>query len=71
MAACVGSEQHEIGLRMLADLFEMDGWDTYYLGANVPDWSLVQAIVSYKADVVAISATMAYPSISIHACGRN
>ncbi|WP_225999197.1 B12-binding domain-containing protein [Paenibacillus sp. BJ-4] len=25
VAACVGSEQHEIGLRMLADLFEMDG----------------------------------------------
>ncbi|MEK5508946.1 cobalamin-dependent protein [Paenibacillus sp. FSL P4-0113] len=60
VAACVGSEQHEIGLRMLADIFEMDGWDTYYLGANVPNRSLLQAIVSYKADVVAISATMAY-----------
>ncbi|AZH29014.1 cobalamin-dependent protein [Paenibacillus sp. M-152] len=60
VAACVGSEQHEIGLRMLADIFEMDGWDTYYLGANVPDRSLLQAIVSYNADVVAISATMAY-----------
>lgn len=45
---------------MLADIFEMDGWDTYYLGANVPNRSLLQAIVSYKADVVAISATMAY-----------
>ncbi|MFK4349324.1 MULTISPECIES: cobalamin-dependent protein [unclassified Paenibacillus] len=60
VAACVSSEQHEIGLRMLADLFEMEGWDTYYLGANVPNRSLLQEIVNYKADVVAISATMAY-----------
>ncbi|WP_422658665.1 cobalamin B12-binding domain-containing protein [Paenibacillus sp. EC2-1] len=60
IAACVGSEMHEIGLRMVADTFEMEGWDTYYLGANVPDQSIVQAIVEYKADLIAISATMTY-----------
>ncbi|WP_440120087.1 hypothetical protein [Paenibacillus sp. QZ-Y1] len=36
VAACVGSEQHEIGLRMLTDVFEMEGWDTYYLGQMFP-----------------------------------
>lgn len=60
VAACVGSEMHEIGLRMVADTFEMEGWDTYYLGANVPDQSLIQAIVEHKADLIAISATMTY-----------
>lgn len=60
VAACVGEEQHEIGIRMLADFFEMEGWDTYYLGANVPDHSLLQSIVQYQADVIAISATMTF-----------
>lgn len=60
VAACVGDEMHEIGLRMVADTFEMEGWDTYYLGANVPDGSIIQAIVDHKADLIAISATMTY-----------
>ncbi|MGC8603152.1 MAG: cobalamin B12-binding domain-containing protein, partial [Desulfomonilaceae bacterium] len=34
VAACVGGELHEIGVRMVADFFEMEGWDTYYMGAN-------------------------------------
>lgn len=60
VASCVGSEQHEIGLRMLTDVFEMEGWDTYYLGANVPNESIVEAIKHHKCDVVAISVTMTY-----------
>jgi methanogenic corrinoid protein MtbC1 len=36
VAACVGGDLHEIGVRMVADFFEMDGWDTYYVGANMP-----------------------------------
>ncbi|MBB6019269.1 methanogenic corrinoid protein MtbC1 [Paenibacillus sp. JGP012] len=60
VAACVGSEQHEIGLRMLTDVFEMEGWDTHYLGANVPNASIVEAIGRHKSDVVAISVTMTY-----------
>ncbi|MGQ8871683.1 cobalamin B12-binding domain-containing protein [Paenibacillus sp. TSA_86.1] len=60
VAACVGSEQHEVGLRMLTDVFEMEGWDTYYLGANVPNGSIVEAIKHHESDVVAISVTMTY-----------
>ncbi|MDO7905917.1 cobalamin-dependent protein [Paenibacillus sp. JX-17] len=60
VAACVGKEQHEIGLRMLTDIFELEGWDTYYLGANVPDSSLVTTVAQHQPDVVAISATMTF-----------
>jgi methanogenic corrinoid protein MtbC1 len=60
VAACVGSEQHEVGLRMLTDVFEMEGWDTYYLGANVPNGSIVEAIKQHKSDVIAISVTMTF-----------
>ncbi|WP_458126316.1 cobalamin B12-binding domain-containing protein [Paenibacillus sp. Z3-2] len=60
VATCVGSEQHEIGLRMLTDVFEMEGWNAYYLGANVPNGSVVEAIERHQGDVVAISVTMTY-----------
>ena len=60
IAANVGGELHEIGLRMVADFFEMDGWDTYYLGANTPAKSILQAIEENKADLVGLS--IAIPS---------
>ncbi|WP_256711278.1 B12-binding domain-containing protein [Paenibacillus sp. FSL H7-0331] len=60
VAACVGEELHEIGLRMVCDFFEMDGWDTYYLGANVPKRSVIDSIVDRQADIMAISATMSF-----------
>ena len=60
VAATVGGDLHEIGIRMIADFFEMEGWDTYYLGANTPASSIVQAIFENKADLVAISVAMPY-----------
>jgi methanogenic corrinoid protein MtbC1 len=58
IATCVGGELHEIGARMVADFFEMDGWDTYFLGANTPTEGVLRAIAERKAEVLAISATM-------------
>ncbi|PLT48301.1 hypothetical protein B8V81_0433 [Paenibacillus pasadenensis] len=60
VSACVGGELHEIGLRMVTDIFELNGWDTYYVGANVPARSLIELLKDYKADVLAISCTMTY-----------
>ncbi len=58
VAACVGGELHELGVRMIADFFEMEGWDTFYLGANTPTPSIVQTILERQADLLAVSATM-------------
>lgn len=58
VASCVADELHEIGLRMVADLFELDGWDTHYLGANVPIPGVVQTVLDRRADVLAVSATI-------------
>ncbi len=60
VAACVGGELHEIGIRMVADFFEMDGWDTYYIGANTPAESIAAAAEEQEADVLALSATMIF-----------
>lgn len=59
VAACVDDERHQMGLRMLCDLLELDGWDTSYLGASVPVESLVSMVEKRRPDVVALSATIA------------
>lgn len=60
IATCVAGELHEIGVRMVADFFEMEGWNTFYLGASTPHSSVATTIVERSADVLAISATIAY-----------
>jgi MerR family transcriptional regulator, light-induced transcriptional regulator len=60
VATSVAGELHEIGVRMVADFFEMDGWDTLFLGANTPLRSIVQAVIEHNADVLGISATMSF-----------
>ncbi len=60
IAACVGPELHELGVRMVTDFFEMDGWDTWYLGAGVSDDQLIYAIKEKRPNLVALSATMSY-----------
>lgn len=60
LAACVGDELHEMGIRMLADFFEMEGWDTYYIGANTPADSIIQNLKDNRIDVLALSVTMTF-----------
>lgn len=60
IATCPSGELHEIGIRMLADIFELSGWDTYYLGANTPESGIISTIEKEEPDLVAISAAMTY-----------
>ena len=60
VAVCVSGELHELGARMVADFFEMDGWDSYYIGANIPMSGVLEAVVDRRADVLAISATITH-----------
>jgi methanogenic corrinoid protein MtbC1 len=58
MAACVSGELHELGIRLTADLLEMEGWNTQYFGANTPSISLVDAIIKTRPELVGISCTI-------------
>lgn len=61
MIACaISGDLHELGIRMVSDMFELDGWDTYYLGANMPDTNIITSIKEQKADVLALSVTMPF-----------
>lgn len=63
ITTCVGSELHEMGIRMVSDFLEMDGWNTYYLGANAPLPAISASIIDNQADLLALSVTLS-PHIS-------
>ncbi|MDW7668827.1 MAG: cobalamin-dependent protein [Bacillota bacterium] len=58
VALCVGNELHEMGIRMLCDLFELKGWDTIYLGAAVPKESIMSTLEEYNPQLLLLSVTM-------------
>jgi len=60
VATCVSGDLHEIGVRMVADFFEMAGWNTFYLGANTPHADVIATLIERQADVLAVSATISY-----------
>ncbi len=60
VATCVSGELHEIGVRMVSDFFELEGWDTFYLGANTPAAAILQTLKERNAGLIVISATMTF-----------
>ncbi len=58
LAAGVAGNQMDVGLHMLGDLFEIDGWQVVQLGADVPADDLAQAVELYQVDVVGLSVAM-------------
>jgi methanogenic corrinoid protein MtbC1 len=60
VVACIGGELHELGARMVADIFELEGWDSYFVGANTPQEALIATVQERHADMIALSVTMTY-----------
>lgn len=58
LLACAASERHEFGLRMVADLLALDGWDDRFLGGDVPAEDLVHHAKSFTPKVLALSVTL-------------
>jgi methanogenic corrinoid protein MtbC1 len=58
VVAAAEGNLHQIGVRMVADFLEMDGWRAVYLGASVPAEDLALAVVDFQADVLAIAACL-------------
>lgn len=53
--SCVDKEYHEIGARMVANIFEFNGWETEFLGASVPAKDIIKFIKLKNPDVVGLS----------------
>ncbi len=58
VVSSVGGELHELGGRMLADIFELRGWDSRFTGANTPSDGVAGLAADLDVDVVAVSATL-------------
>jgi len=58
ITCCIGSELHEMGIRMLSDIFEYNGWDSFYLGSAVPLSAILHGIENYNPMIIGISVTM-------------
>lgn len=58
VSTCVTGELHEIGVRMLTDFFEMEGWDTHYLGANMPIPAIVETVAELQPKLLCVSVTI-------------
>jgi MerR family transcriptional regulator, light-induced transcriptional regulator len=63
--ACPPDETHDIGLRMLADRFEMVGWTAFFLGPDAPVAEVVQAARDVEADLVCLSVSTHFHRLSL------
>jgi methanogenic corrinoid protein MtbC1 len=58
VVTCVGSELHQVGARMVSDVFEFLGWDSYFLGANTPVGGLLELLSEKQPDVLCLSVSL-------------
>jgi methanogenic corrinoid protein MtbC1 len=60
IVACVENEFHQIGLKMINDIFELNGWNTYFLGANTPTKELISFAKTMQPDMIALSLSLSF-----------
>jgi len=56
----INGEFHNIGVHMVTDLLDVQGWNTYYLGSDIPTQNVIRAVKDRKATMLVISATMSF-----------
>ena len=56
--SCVENEEHQVGGKMVADIFEKNGWDASYLGANTPIDELIRFCDLVKPDLIGLSLSV-------------
>jgi methylmalonyl-CoA mutase cobalamin-binding domain/chain len=59
LVACAEGELHSIGVRMVADFLEADGWEVLFVGALSPPTAVADLAAAQGVDVVALSASLA------------
>jgi methanogenic corrinoid protein MtbC1 len=58
VGAALGDDSHDIGIRMISDLFTIAGWRTICLGGRLPAEELAEAVSDFEADLLVVSATL-------------
>lgn len=56
--ASVPGELHQIGVKMVNDVLEKQGWETYFLGSNIPIKDLIHFAKGVKPHIFAFSMSL-------------
>lgn len=62
---CPEFEDHELGAKMVADFFTMEGYDATFIGARTTEQTLFKAVEIIKPDYISISVTNYYNLVSV------
>lgn len=60
LVCCTDGEGHALGARMVGETFAAADWSVHYLGASVPPGEVARSVAARRADVLALSTTMAH-----------
>ncbi|WP_291322780.1 cobalamin-dependent protein [Desulfonatronospira sp.] len=66
VVSCLVNEYHQIGGKMVADIFEINGWDGYFLGANTPVQDLLGIVRNKQPEIVALSMSLFFNIDYLH-----
>jgi methanogenic corrinoid protein MtbC1 len=58
LLACVENEFHQIGIKIISDIFELNGWNSFFLGANTPTNELIRFAKSINPDIIGLSMSI-------------
>jgi len=58
VAGAVAGNVHDIGIRAISYLLEIEGWRTIYLGSDIPQVELPRTLESFEADVLLLSVAL-------------
>jgi len=58
IVACAANEFHQLGGKMVADIFELNGWDGFFLGANTPTTDLLSLVDEKNPDMLCLSLSI-------------
>lgn len=58
--SAVCNEYHETGARMTADILDINGWNTRFLGSDTPVPELIKLLKEDKPDFLGLSVTMTF-----------
>lgn len=53
--SCIDKEFHEIGPKIVSDFFELNGWESIFLGSNTPQNEIIDTIKETEPDLLGIS----------------
>lgn len=58
VVAAIAPELHQVGAKIVADTFELRGWDSLFIGGNTPASDLLRYVREIPPDLIALSLTM-------------